>query len=477
MAKKINKNDKTELGTGTIFGNTIGGIGSGKAKGAGGYGVNQKNAKPATGSPTVNPFLIPKAGGLTATSQVFPSYYYVEWDLTRWRAACDQAIREGYAVSYATLTTWAYESSPFIQSLFNRLGMALDKIPFKVVDGDGNEVEELTAELCMKPWHLSLRREILFSYFWGFSGLNFDPFSEAVYKYPQQQVDPINRMLKNSTFAFYDGELFENNDNLLFVQPSTNYESFLGWMQPITRLFIQTNLNNNNWVAAGKRLAFPVMTVGYPENDNAINPATGLPINDYKNDAMVMASMLDPMQAQVYPYTIDEHGNVVKSVMIEFEKTGAAANSHKIYQEFNSDAKVEIETMIYGRALTNSSSRGGNRALGEVEESTINERIEGLLPFVLAILNGDFKNKISKFYNNLPEGWTFVTDTAKSLTFDEVLAISTAITSNGFKLTKEFFIKNGLSPDDFEEAPTPVAEQKAANIPALQMADLKKKRF
>jgi hypothetical protein len=49
----------------------------------GGWGLGNPNAKPATGQqPAVNPFMIPKAAGLTITSQTYPNNYYVEWNLS-----------------------------------------------------------------------------------------------------------------------------------------------------------------------------------------------------------------------------------------------------------------------------------------------------------------------------------------------------------------------------------------------------------
>ena len=212
---------------------------------AGGWGLGNQISKPATGQqPSVNPFMVPKAAGLNVHSQTYPSNYFVEWNLSTWRTACDQAIKMGYTMSYATLVSWAYECSPFIRSLFEALGSAIERIPITIVDKNGNNLDVWTKELCEATWTIQLRKEILFSYFWGFTGINFDPINKKIYKYPMQDIDPINQLLKQSTFSFYDGIRFGDNDNLLFIQPSTSYEAFLGWMQPITRSFIQMNLKS-----------------------------------------------------------------------------------------------------------------------------------------------------------------------------------------------------------------------------------------
>jgi hypothetical protein len=438
---------------GNIFGNPA--ASGGNKGGGGGYGLGNKSTTPASGTqPAVNPFIIPKASGLNTISQTFPNNYYVEWNLSTWRSACDQCIRMGYATSYAVLVSWAFECSPFIQSLFNKLGAALDKIPFYCVDSKGNQIPELTDELCGKLWHMQLRKEIMFSYFWGFTGLNFDPVLGKVYKYPMQDIDPINRFLKSNTFSFYDGVTFNDHDNLLFVQPSSNYESFLGWMQPITRAFIQMNLASNNWLAAGRRLAFPLLTMGYPQNDIAEDPLNPTQtVNPYKTQAEAIAANVDPTKAMLYPYTIDDKGNIVKSIEIDFEKPGTAANMHKIFQEFNADQKADIQEMIFGRSFTNTTSGSGNRALGEVEEKAVDQVMVAILPTVLAILNDDFKIKISKFYDNLPKDWKFGYNATKQLTITDIVALSGVVISSGYKFTAQFFEQNGLSKEFIEEAP------------------------
>lgn len=478
MGKRNNRN-KTKLmqqNAGNVFGN-IQAVGKPNGN-SGGYGSGTSGAKPAGGkAPGVNPFTIPKTVGLQNTTQMFPSSYFVEWNLSTWRFACDQAIKQGYPIAYATLTTWAFECSPFIQALFNKLGGAMDKIPFFVVDDKGEELPDMTEEFCNKPWHMQLRKEIMFANFWGFTGLNFDPQQGKVYKYPQQQIDPINRMLKEDTFSFYSGTNFDDSDNLLFVQPSTNYELFLGWMQPITRSFIQMNVTSNNWVAAGRRLAFPVMTVGYPEDDGALDPFTNQPKNPYRDDAIRVARDLDPTQAQVYPYTMDDKGNMIKSVVIEFEKPGTGANMHKIYQEFNNDQKAEIQEMIFGRSLSNNGGKGGNRSLGEVEERAIDDVMLGQLEYVSAVLNTDFKPKISKFYDGLPEGWKFQYNKSKQLTIADIVAISGVVVSNGKRLTDSFFEANGLPKDFIEDALVPELQPGKEILPPKDAALNSSTRF
>lgn len=455
----------------SILGDVInsGGYQNPGAKGAGGWGIGEKGAKPATGTnPTVNPFLIPKSAGLNITSQTFPSNYYVDWNLSTWRSSCDQAIKMGYTMGYATLVSWVYESSPFIQSLFRALSVGLGKIPFYYNDLKGNRLEDWTEELCNKPWQIQLRKEILFSFFWGFTGLNFDPFEGKVYKYPMQDIDPINRMLRSNTYAFYDGYNFADHDNLLFIQPSTAYESFLGWMQPISRSFIQMNMNKNNWIAAGRRLAFPILTVGYPQNDGAmaVDPVTGQPllddqnnpitINPYKLQAETIAANIDPSKAMVYPYTINEKGEIQKSIEIAQEGKGAGNKAHDIFVDFNEAEKNEIREMILGGTLTADVGNSGSRALGEVQERKFDSVLADNVEFVLAYLNDEYMRKIRKFYKNMPEG-KFDINRAKQLPLEDVVKISNVVIQNGKRLTDAFFEANGLVKDFIEDIPTPMA--------------------
>ena len=467
--------EKFSQGDSPIFGNPQGVTGKGNS---GGWGVGNKKSKPAGGqNPAQNPFIIPKPAGLNVTSQTFPSFYFQEWNITTWRAACEQVMRQGWAISYAAMTTWAYTSSPFIQSLFTKLGRALDKIPFFVTDEKGNQIPDWSLELCGKPWQLQLRQEIMFAYFWGFSGLNFDPVNGKLYKYPQQEIDPINRLLKSQTYSFYDGTNFDDNVNLLFVQPSTNYESFLGWMQPITREFTQINLAQNNWVAAGTRLAFPILTVGYAQDDLSVDSTTNQDTNPYKIDVINIARNISPTEAQVFPFTLNQKGEVQKGIITEFESPHTASNQHLVYKDFGAEKKGEIEQMIFGRAMTTGTSKGGNRALGEVEERALDDTIAGLLPYVNSILNSDYIKKIKKFYSNFPENIKFGYDTTKQMTIADITAMSTMLVANGYKFTPQFLEQSaGLDKGDFEAAPA--AQEKPPQIePELQMSGLKKKRF
>lgn len=454
---------------GSSLGDIIGAQGAtGPAPGGGGgWGLGEKGAVPATGSqPQVNPFILPKPAGLTVTSQTFPSNYYVEWNLSTWRAACDQCTRMGYPLSYATLVSWVYECSPFVQSLFTALATPLDSTPFFIVDKNGKKLDDWTEELCNKPWLMELRQEILFSQFWGFTGLNFDPVNGQVYKYPMQQLDPINRMLRQSTFNFGDGVRFDEWDNMMFVQPSSNQERMLGLMQAIARSFIQINLNKQSWLAAGRRLAFPLLTIGYPQDDQSMDP-NGIALNPYRIQAESIAANIDPTKGIVYPYTKDARGEIQKSIEVTFEKTGTGAKAHDLYNDFNEAEKNEIREMILGGTLTADVGNSGSRALGEVQERKFDTMVSSKIEFVLATLNQSFLHKILKYYTNAPEGIRYDISRAKPMTLKDMSTLSEVVTQNGLRLNKNFFETNGIAGDFLDDAPAPAAmpPQQAGKMP------------
>jgi len=428
------------------------------AIGGGGYGQGNVNSKPATGThPGVNPFMMPKASGLTQISQMFPNNYYIEWDLSSWRAACDQAIKMGFPISYSTLVSWVYESSPFVQSLFNALGDGLTQIPVFVTDMKGNRMDDITSEICSQRWFVELRKEILFAKFWGFTGINFDPLNNKIYKYPMQQLDPINRLLKQSTYNFSDGVDFFKTPNLLFVQPSTNYESFLGWMQPITRMFIQQNLNSMNWIQAGKRLAFPLLTIQYPAVDGAVNNENDM-INPYRLEAENYAANMDPSKTLLTPYVTDQNGNIQTSLIVDSKDTNAKQGAHKIYQEFNADGKNEVREMILGGTLTGDAGKFGTKGLGGVHMDKLETVIRARNEEVLAVLNdtADFARKLPMFYKDFPKEFKFDINRTKEFDIEEISALSKSATENKLQLTAKFFIKYGLDAEDIQEAPEPV---------------------
>lgn len=445
-------------GAPALAGGIQGAYGNEKAGGGGGWGLGDKGARPAGGTyPNANPFMQPKPAGLTLTSQTFPSNYYVEWNLSTWRYACDQAIKMGYTMSYATMASWAFECSPFIQSLFTALSTPLDATKFYLVTDSGDIMDDWSKELCEKPWQTQLRQEILFSNFWGFSGLNFDPLKGMVYKYPQQDLDPINQMLKESTYSFYSGTKFADVANTLFIQPSTNYERFLGWMQPITRSFIMMNQNKNSWIQAGRRLAFPLMTVGYPQDDGGLRNDGGIlnPSNPYKVQALDTVANADPSRGLIYPYTIDAKGNIVKALNVEFEKTGTGAKAHDIFTDFNEAEKNEIREMILGGTLTGDAGEKGSRALGEVQERKFDTMVASKIEFVLTVLNEQFLPKIAQYYNNFPKGARFDMNRAKPMTLSDMETLSGIVTQNGKRLTTGFFTAQGILEEFIEDAPTP----------------------
>jgi hypothetical protein len=438
----------------------------------GGYGDGNQRSKPASGNlPAVNPFMLPKASGLNIISQLYPDNYYVEWDLTTWRVACDQAQKMGFPVSYATLVNWCFEASTFVQSLFNAVGDGIQKVPCYLVDEAGNKNEMWTDEICNKKWFKDLRKEITWADMWGFTGLNIDPLNNKIYKYSMSQIDPINRMLRESTYNFSDGMDFGKTINLLFVQPSTSYERFLGKMQPITREFIMMNKNSLNWIQAGARLAFPLLKVGYPSTNNSLTDVGNL-INPFRSVAEDYISNLDPSKALISPYVVNQNGDKVTALDLETKDPGGRANAHKIYQEFNSDQKNDIRELVFGGTLTSNAGKFGTKGLGQVHENKLKTALEARNEEILTVLNDDtdFLWKLRKFYKNFPENLHFDTNRTKEFDINEVKELSDSITENGLRLTKNFYVKYGMDEEDIEEAPEPAKPSSGSEDPDVDPA-------
>lgn len=425
------------------------GVGNPKTNG-GGWGVGAKGASAATGTgPTVNPFLIPKASGLNVISQTYPSNYFVEWDISTHRIAADRVTKQGFTPDWATLVVWAYQSSPFIQSMFRTVVTAVNSLDYFFVSDTGDVLEDWTEELCRKKWHADLRAEIAKSFFWGFTGINFDPVLGRIYKYPMQDIDPINRFLRQSTYAFWDGVFFEDHDNLLFVQPSTNDEDFLGWMQAITRLFVQMNMNDTSWVAAGRKLAFPIFTIGYPET-SGFKDAQGVDHNPYKDEAEMIARDIGPGSAVTFPFTRKTDGDINKNIEIQFEQTGASQKAHSVYLDFNTEKKNEIRELVLGGTLTADVGDSGSRALGEVQERKLRKFLQPVISFVVDYYNSDVWPKLQKYYKKPPKG-KFAVDEAQKWTIEEIVAMADVLQSSGLEFTPTFFEKNGLESEFFQK--------------------------
>jgi hypothetical protein len=266
--------------------------------------------------------------------------------------------------------------------------------------------------------------------------------------------------LRATTYNFFDGIHFSDSANLLFFQPSTSYEAFLGWMQPITRSFIQMNMNSNNWVTAGKRLAFPLLTIGYPQGDN-VKDSEGNEVNPSKIAAEKIAENIDPSQAMTYPYTTDMNGNIQKAIMVGEEATsGGTGARHKIYQEFNNEEKNDIRELCFGGTLTSSVGSKGSLALGNIHYKKYEEHILYLVESATAMLNDNINGFIAKipvFYKNFPKGATLQINKAKQWDIDDVVKMSPVLIASGKKFSEAFFENMGISADYIEEAPTAVA--------------------
>ena len=434
----------------------------------GGYGIGQSNAKQAGGSlPAVNPFFQPKQVGIDLYSQFFPPSYFVEWDFTLHRKACDQAMLMGYMSLYATLVTWTYQNSAFVRGVMRKYETVITKNPIYLVDKKGNKLDDWSLEITNKSWFVSLCKEILLSRFWGPTGLNFNPIQGTLYKYPMQQIDPINKMLRSSTYNFTDGTFFNDNINLLFVQPSTSQEEFLGFMQTISRNFIALNLNNNNWLQAGTRLSFPILTIGYPQNDgvqirdeigNLIYDSNGNPVkaNPFKEEAEHLAANIDPSRAFTYPFTTDEKGNIIKSIDVDF-KTPNGGRAYTVFHDFNDDQRNEMREWLLGSDIIgHNPTKGGTRSLGQVHLLSWEDIQSECLEFVLNVLNNedDFYRKIKSFYKNWPDGAKFDINRVREMQISDVEAYSNILTQNGRRFTDDFFVAQGIQKEFFEDAPT-----------------------
>jgi hypothetical protein len=416
-----------------------------------GWGVPELGNKKAGGErATVNPFQIPRSGGYSTTSMVFPNNYFRVWDLTSWRNACDNAIKFGYGIDYAVLTSWVFESSPFVQFLYRKIESEIGKTPFLIIDSMGKEIPLWTEELCSKAWQKQLRQEIALSHFPGYSVLNFDPINNKVYKYPMQNVDPVNEMLKSGTFDLFEGAIIAEKDDLLFVQPSKNYEKFLGWMQPISREFIMMNNAYNYWLAAGKRNGYPLLAFGYPEQA-AAGDGNGNIINTGKNQAEALAAGIDPTKGITRPFTFDDKGERQYLIDIAAIDTGNRGDQHKVFMEFIEKKQNEIMQMILLGTLGASTQKNGNKALGEVHERAWETVALDMIEFVETYLNSSYLPKISKWYENFPKNIKFKADKTKNMVLEDIKMLSDIMQENGKKLTDEFFEANGIPTNYFTD--------------------------
>lgn len=423
--------------------------------GATGWGVGSPGAKAAQGqNPVVNPWMMPKPTGLTHQSQTYAPNYFVEWNFSTWRSVVDQARNYGFTMPYATMVTWVYQCSPFVRSMFRTYEAWLDNVPFFCEDGKGNQYPEWTKALCGYRYQRKIFTQHLLARFWGFTGLNFDPYNRKLLKYPMQDIDPVNGMLRQSTWNFSDGLFFDTTPNILLIQPDTSQEGFLGDMEPIARSFIAMNLNKNSWLNAGLRLAMPIITAGYPQNESGYD-AMGREFNQFKLDAEDILANIKPGEGVAYPYITNDKGERVPSIDIQFEKPGTGAKAHDIFVDFNEAEKNEIREMCLGGTLTADAGDRGSRALGEVQERKYEMFMRGPVEDTVEALNvpRGYLDKMRPYFENMPDDLVINIDRTRQRTIDEIVALGGILKQSGLRYSKKFFVSTGLTEEFFEDDP------------------------
>ena len=451
-----------------------------------GFGLGNGNITAIKGnSPTANPFMQPKMMGLNVGSKFYFPNYYQTWDISAWRLACDQAINMAFPSSYGTMIEWVESSSPFIKSLKREIKISTSKVPIYLLDENGVKDEIWTKEICEKKWFRKLRQIINLMHFDGFGAVNFDPIGNQIFKYPIQNIDYINQAVKRSTYEPMAVENCKENENLLFIQHSNDYTDLLGWMQPISRAFIEMNQNSSNWLMAGKRFSNPIPVVYYPQSDVSSNWNGSEAVNTYREEAELILRNFDPSNGLTAPYTLDNQGKMVKALDLDFISPKSGGSAYKVYEDFNEIRKNEIREMIMLSTLTSSGGLHGTKGLGEVHERKFEDVIIDIISDELDILNDetDFLKKVRSFYKNMPENLHFGIDKAKQWEITEVIQISNLVNQNGYQLKPEFFTELGLDITMLQKAVTQT-DNKQIQVPTenesiykLAIKDKKKNWF
>jgi len=224
-------------------------------------------------------------------------------------------------------------------------------------------------------------------------------------------------------------------------------------MFAIVRQYVMMHLNDENWIAAGKRLAFPVFSLGYPESMDVTDPETGEIVNPYKDEANLIAKNLGPGSTVVFPFIRAADGEIQKNIELEFDSPGSSQKAHSIYLDFNEEKKNEIRELVLGGTLTADVGDSGSRALGEVQERKLRTFMSAVIEYVISVHNGDYLRKIRRWYKNMPDG-QFNINRQKQFTIEEIIAWSQVLASSGKRFTTEFFETNGFAPNFIEDMPT-----------------------
>lgn len=395
-------------------------------------------------SPAINPFTVPQVVGKgNIKSKYLFNNYYVEFTVSYWRNAIDNALNYSNLTYLDVIYSWCIQSSPFLVSQINKRLIPLKKRDFAFsING---KIDKSMTEKYVKnsKWFRPFMRELLLSGFYGVREFCIDR-DESVISYPLRNIDIFNRGLRNMTYEYNSIINADDYDNLFYFQPETDQDFKLGMLQPISRAMIGIVEMYNDWSALAKRYSFPMTTIGYMANNE-----------DAKNIALELAAEMDPMTMPVVPFR-NEYANGGKNlyqVEINPVNTQSYADAFRVYKECISEYRSEIMQLVTGGTLLGATEKNTNsEKLAQIHMNMYNDMLDNDCIGALELFNDEkIRGKLVRiFKDNRFLDARLVEIPNEDISLDIFERTGDVLAKQGMRFKPEVLRKVGMSENDVD---------------------------
>lgn len=320
------------------------------------------------------------------------------------------------------------------------------KIPIEF-QRNGEPDEQINAQL-RSPWFKNLRKDLVWSEFWGYTLVQFYLDGEGNIRYDlinRKHYDPIHRKLLKYQGAI-DGISIDAFPDMLFV----GKERDLGIFAELLPAVLYKRGDMADWARFCNIFGMPIREYTYDAGDEEARLRL---IADARRQG-ANAVYIHPKDSEL---TLVEAGN----------KTG----SSELYKTFAEYWDSKISIRVLGNTLTTDAKETGTQALGTVHKEEEDEMNADDRDFILDILNYDMRPIFASLGFNV-EGGEFVYAKKDKVNPAQQIDIVQKLSSMGLPIDDDYLYETFCikKPDNYErmKAEREEERQAARNAMALQ---------
>lgn len=318
------------------------------------------------------------------------------------------------------------------------------KIPIEF-QRDGVPDDTINSQL-RSPWFKSLRKDLLWSEFWGFTLVQFYLDENGNIRYDlinRKHYDPIHRKLLKFQ-GDTDGLPIDMFPGILFV----GEERSLGIFAELLPAVLYKRGDMADWARFCNIFGMPIREYTYDAGDEEARKRL---IIDAKRQG-ANAVYIHPKESELH---LIEAGN----------KTGTA----ELYKAFADYWDSKISIRVLGNTLTTDAKETGTQSLGTVHKEEENDMSEDDRGFILDILNFYMRPIFASLGFNV-EGGEFVYARKDKISPSQHIDIVQKLSSMGLPISDDYLYDTFCiqKPDDYEQIKAQKQQQKQALLKQLE---------